>query len=203
MAVFNEEEKSALFLPEIYHGINNHSFHTYEAFYEKCAADNYLEKALYLDEKIYLPDDLLMKADKMTMANSLEARSPFLDHKLVEFVAQLPHEYKLRGKTGKYILKQTVKDIIPEEIVYRRKHGFNVPVQTWLSGWLREYARELLSEQFIRQQGIFNPDYVQFAWRLMEKKAYNYDRRVWLILMFQIWYCIFIDKSINVRTESM
>jgi len=130
---------------------------------------------------------------------SLEARSPFLDHKLIEFVAQIPPGFKLRGKVSKYILKETVKDLVPSEIVFRRKHGFNVPIQTWLSGWLKDYAREFLSEKFIKRQGIFNPEYIHIIWDLMEKKVYNYDRRIWLLLMFQIWYGIFIEGTIDVH----
>ena len=198
MAVFNEEEKKDLLLTGSYPH-NNNPYSVYENYFKQCSSHNYLEKALYLDEKVYLPDDLLMKADKMSMANSLEARSPFLDHKLIEFVAQIPPGFKLRGKVGKYILKETVKDFVPREIVFRRKHGFNVPIQTWLSGWLEDYAREFLNEKFIKRQGIFNPEYIRLIWDLMEKKAYNYDRRIWLLLMFQIWYGIFIEGTIDIH----
>ncbi|MEE8415690.1 MAG: asparagine synthase (glutamine-hydrolyzing) [Desulfobacterales bacterium] len=198
MGVFNEEEKKKLFNPAAGF-ISDRPYSAFSSYWHNTTANNYLEKALYVDEKIYLPDDLLMKVDKMAMANSLEVRSPFLDHKLIEFVAQIPERMKLRGSIGKYVLKQAVKQIVPEEIIQRRKHGFNVPIQTWLTGWLEEYARDILSESNLRQQGIINPEYVHDLWSSMRGNTYNYDRRIWLLLMFQIWYGIFIERNIDVQ----
>lgn len=198
MSVFNEEEKKQLFNSATGF-ISDHPYSAFSEHWHSATGGNYLDKALYVDEKAYLPDDLLMKVDKMSMANSLEARSPFLDHKLIEFVSQIPEGMKLRGKIGKYALKQAVAQIVPEDIIQRRKHGFNVPIQTWLTGWLEEYARDILSESTLREQAIFNPEYVHSLWPSMKDGAYNYDRRIWLLMMFQVWHGIFIERNIDVH----
>jgi asparagine synthase (glutamine-hydrolysing) len=196
MSVFNEEEKKQLFNPTVGLGSDD-PYTVFSAYWQNATAGNHLEKALYVDEKVYLPDDLLMKVDKMSMANSLEARSPFLDHELIEFVSKIPARLKLKGNTGKYVLKQAMKEIVPEEIILRRKHGFNVPIQAWLMGCLEEYALDILNESKLREQGILRPEYVHSLWTSMKKGAYNVDRRIWLLLMFEIWYGLFIERKMD------
>jgi asparagine synthase (glutamine-hydrolysing) len=97
---------------------------------------------LYIDTKVWLPDDILLKADKMTMAHALELRVPFLDHKLVEFTAGLPAKFKLRGRWGKVLLREAMRGVLPEPILHRAKKGFPVPTEQWLRGPLKGYVRE-------------------------------------------------------------
>ena len=113
-----------------------------------------------LDVRLYLAEDILTKVDLASMAVSLEVRAPFLDPRVAEYAASLPLNYKLRGRTSKYILKRAVSDLLPGFVTRRGKKGFGVPVAEWLKGKLRPLARDLLSPERIRRGGLFNADYV-------------------------------------------
>ena len=119
-----------------------------------------LNRMLYLDIKTWLVDDILIKADRMSMAPSLELRSPFLDHRIAEFAASLPVKYKLNGRTGKYILKKSMEGILPSEIIYRAKKGFPTPLETMFKHELNEYATELLTDRRTVDRGYFDPGFV-------------------------------------------
>src|SRR6185503_18329247 len=120
-----------------------------------------LDELLYIDSKSYLPGDILTKVDRMSMAVSLEARVPLLDHKLIEFVNSIPAHLKLNGLETKYIFKRAVRDFVPSEILDRPKQGFGVPVQEWINQQLRERMHETLTEQRTRERGYTEPAYVQ------------------------------------------
>ncbi len=121
---------------------------------------------LYVDTKQWLPDFLLLRGDKLTMANSLEARVPLLDHKLVDFAASLPPALKLRGKTRKYLLRQVARKYLPSSIINRKKQGFPIPIGTWFRGPCREFLRDLLAEPTLARRGLFQPRLVT---RLIEE----------------------------------
>jgi asparagine synthase (glutamine-hydrolysing) len=123
---------------------------TVDETYQRCPASDPLHRMLYLDLNTWLPDDLLVKADRMSMAHSLELRVPFLDHEVVEFVWQLPSDLKIREETSKYLLKESVKDLLPADIIHRTKMGFPVPLQSWFRQDLAGFARETL----LQTQGI-------------------------------------------------
>jgi asparagine synthase (glutamine-hydrolysing) len=112
-----------------------------------------LDRLLYLDSKTYLPGDILTKVDRMSMAVSLEARAPLLDHKLIDFVTRVPAALKLAGLETKHLLKQAVADLIPGEILHRPKQGFGVPIQEWINQQLRSRIRDTLSDSRTRQRG--------------------------------------------------
>src|SRR5439155_695554 len=114
------------------------------SYYQRVGDQTDLNQMLYVDTKVWLPDDLLIKADKMTMAASVELRVPFLDHRLVEFAARLPVGYKLRGHEGKYLLKKVMESFLPQDIVYRRKAGFALPLPEWFRKDLYELSREVM-----------------------------------------------------------
>jgi asparagine synthase (glutamine-hydrolysing) len=143
----------------------------------------------------YLPDDLLIKADRASMAASLEARAPFLDHKLVELAARIPSNLKLRGRTTKYILKMAAAGILPDDIIHRPKHGFGVPVGRWFRDDLRDYAREILLDPAALARGYFR----EFAIReLLDEHTSgqrNHGQRIWTLLTFEWWHRLFIDPS--------
>jgi asparagine synthase (glutamine-hydrolysing) len=154
-----------------------------------------LNKMLYIDTKLYLQDDLLTKVDRATMAASLEARAPYLDHALVEFVSGLPSDLKLRGLTTKYILRRALKGLVPEKVLTRRKKGFGVPVGRWLQEDLRGFAQEVLSREILEKQGLLNGEFVQRL--LMEHLRGHKDHRkiLWTLLVFQIWYRHYIEEK--------
>src|SRR5205823_2251997 len=135
----------------------------------------------------YLPDDLLVKSDRCTMANSLEGRSPFLDRELVEYVADLPDDMKLRGRTTKYILREAFKDLLPPAVKRRGKMGFGVPLGTWFRNDLRDYMKDLLLPSNARYRDYLSGPYVeQLVARHLSGDA-NLGHQLWSILSFEQW----------------
>jgi asparagine synthase (glutamine-hydrolysing) len=162
-------------------------------YYEKLDKGDTVNTMLAVDRKTLLPDDLLFKIDVATMSHGLEARSPFLDHHLVEFVAGLPGNLKLRGFEKKYILKEAMKDILPPQILKRRKKGFDVPVGRWLKNELNEVCQDiLLSDSLVMEIFIKKKLEEVFADHLTDRK--DWGRFLWMILMLHIWAKVLFGK---------
>jgi len=155
---------------------------------------DFLDRLMYLDIKTWLPNDVLLKNDKMTMAHSLEARVPFLDHKFAEFTTKIPSNLKLKWLSEKYILRKSMKGLIPEEIIKRKKHGFTVPIKTWMDGDLKSISDDIFSKRKIEERGYWNYPYIE---RLLQKDMGNefYRRQFWTILTFEMWHKIFIERE--------
>jgi asparagine synthase (glutamine-hydrolysing) len=145
------------------------------------------------DVNTYLPGDLLVKVDITTMANSLEARSPFLDHHLMEWAARLPADLKLRAGTTKYLLKKAVADWLPRELIDRPKMGFGVPLAAWLRTDLRELCWDVLTDRTARSRGYFRTEGVI---DLLHRHGDGHDHspRIWALLQFELWHRTFIDE---------
>ncbi len=155
-----------------------------------------LDKLLYADTKTYL-HELLMKQDQMSMAASIESRVPFLDHKLAEYSAKLPREMKLRGGTTKWILREAMKGILPQEILDRPKMGFPVPIGRWFRGEYKHIVDEYVLGERAMSRGIFNDDALRKL--VAEHNAgRKHDERLWLLVNFEIWMRRFIDGE-NVK----
>jgi asparagine synthase (glutamine-hydrolysing) len=154
-----------------------------------------LRRMTYVDIKSWLPDDLLLKADKMTMAHALELRVPFLDHKLMEFCHALPDDYRLRGRQGKYLLKKVMEKYLPPGIVYRKKKGFPVPVAAWFRGPLWERTREVLLDRRARERGYFRPEYVAEVLRLHKEGKQDLSRRIFSLLALEMWHRKYVDRE--------
>jgi asparagine synthase (glutamine-hydrolysing) len=148
-------------------------------------ADSLLDRLLYADIKTYL-HELLMKQDQMSMATSIESRVPFLDHKLVEFTCSLPERLKLRGGTTKYVLRESMKRVLPEAILSRSKMGFPVPIGTWFRGAHRWVMDEYVLSERALSRGLFNPDLVRSVVK-RHQSGENHDERLWALLNFEIW----------------
>lgn len=146
------------------------------------------ELSAYFDLVSYLPDDILTKVDRASMAVSLEARTPFLDHELVEFSFGIPSSLKIKDAEGKWLLKQVLNEYVPKKMVDRPKKGFSVPLADWLRGPLRDWAENLLDEYRLKQQGLFDATQVRLVWEQHKSGACDWHNRLWSILMFQVWY---------------
>ena len=161
------------------------------AVLEQTDATSLLDRLLYADIKTYL-QELLMKQDQMSMATSVESRVPFLDHKLVEFSCGLPERLKLRGGTTKYILRQSMKDVLPQSILARPKMGFPVPIGSWFRGAYSPVVDEYVLSERARARGIFNPDYVQTIVS-RHREGEDHAERLWSLVNFEIWQRQFFD----------
>ena len=153
-----------------------------------------LNQMLYVDTKTWLPDDLLIKADKITMANSLELRVPLLDHKVLEFAASLPPEYKVKGKQTKRVLKAAFAKVLPAEILNRKKAGFPVPYGGWLRNGLAEPVHDILLSNHACSRGYFRAGTVENLLK-SNKKNGKYAKEVFSLLMVELWHRAFVDPA--------
>ena len=153
-----------------------------------------LNQMLYVDSKTWLPDDLLVKADKITMANSLELRVPLLDHVVLEFAASLPAEFKVRERETKRILKATFAKSLPEEILKRKKAGFPVPYEAWLRGDHQQHVAEVVLSDRCLSRGYFEKGEVR---RLLAANARDgsFAKEVFCLLVLELWHRAFLDEA--------
>jgi asparagine synthase (glutamine-hydrolysing) len=158
-----------------------------------------LERLLYLDSKTYLPGDILVKVDRMSMANSLETRAPLLDHRLIEFAQTIPASFKLRGLETKYILKRAAEGLIPDEIINRPKQGFDVPIRGWFNRELREMLDDTLNDRRARERGDFNHRAVMAILDEHRRGVRDHSRRLWSLLVLELWRRAFIDQRPEAR----
>jgi asparagine synthase (glutamine-hydrolysing) len=148
----------------------------------------HLDQALMADIKSWLVDDLLMKVDKTSMMNSLEARAPFLDYRLVEFALSIPDEYRIQNGVEKYILRESFKEFLPSSIVERRKHGFDLPMHLWIREELSPLVQEYLSPSKIRNNGFFNEEVVSELLDMHNRQGARFERLLFSVLMLQMWW---------------
>jgi asparagine synthase (glutamine-hydrolysing) len=185
---FSPDQRRSLWLPELWQETQSHNAEEWLLDrYDESPGAGRLDRTLQCDLNTYLPGDLLVKADRMSMAASLEARSPFLDHNLVEWVARLPESLKLHGRQGKYLLKRAFTQYLPEEVLHHRKQGFSIPAGTWFRGPLAEWSRQILVGDNSPMCPWF--DIHQMKTWLDEHKAGREDhgKRIWALVMLSLW----------------
>lgn len=170
---------------------------SFELILNRCGeaeADSFLDRVLYADVMMYLPDDLLVKVDVASMANSLEARSPFLDHEFMEFAAGIPAEMKLKGLTTKYILKEALRNILPDEVLFREKMGFGVPIDYWFRNELKGMVYDTLLSEKAVSRGYFKKESIKKILDEHVSEKWNWHNHIWNLLMLELWHRMFIDE---------
>lgn len=190
---FNTASRQQLYSPWVKESLKRTAENYLLDIYNNARADNSLDRMLYTDVNSYLPEDLLVKMDIASMANSLESRSPFLDHKLMEFSAGIPAHLKLKGLTLKYILKKALKGFLPDEILTRGKMGFGVPISRWFRGELKEYLQEILSVESIRKRGYLQPEPIQNLINQHLAGRVDHGARLWTLLTLELWCQKYLD----------
>ena len=163
------------------------TFDMFKEIYDKAPAQDHLSRIQYLDIKTYLCEDILTKVDRASMAVSLEVRCPILDHVFMEYAAKIPYNLKLKGLEGKYIFKKALKKYLPDEILYRKKMGFGVPILEWMKGDLKDYTRTLVLEGDASQTYL-NVPHLTRIWKEHQRGVRNWSTELWIVMMFNLWY---------------
>ncbi len=191
---YSPEDKTELYTKEFQlKTADYNSYQIFENWFSQANGSGILDATLLTDMMTYLPNDLLVKVDIASMANSLEARSPFLDHILIEFAASLPENLKVRNFELKYLLKKIAAKLVPREAIYRRKMGFGVPVSHWFRNEMKNFVKQiLLSEKFAARK-ITNPKYVERIVAEHIEAKQDHGWKLWILIMLELWFQEFID----------
>jgi asparagine synthase (glutamine-hydrolysing) len=194
ISAFDEEAKRNLYSDSFrYETAQFRTASIIEPWFAKANGAGIVDAALLTDTMTYLPNDLLVKMDIASMAVSLEARSPFLDHHVMEFAASLPEKMKLRRLTTKYLLKRVLRKLVPQENLRRSKMGFGVPVGYWFRGSMQPFLRETLLSDRALSRGLFKPEMVRRAVEQHIEGRKDHSYRLWSLLMLELWFQRFID----------
>jgi len=177
-------------------------FAGFRAAYDACPSSDPLDRALYVDVKTYLVDDIMTKVDKMSMAVSLEAREPLLDHKLLEFAATVPSSLKLKDGRSKYLLRRLLEKRLPKSIVDRPKHGFEAPIGEWLRGPLAPMVDALLLDGRMKDRGVLDNRAVGRLWQEHRCGSRDHRHRLWSLVMLELWFRQYVDRPTAVRAET-
>jgi asparagine synthase (glutamine-hydrolysing) len=196
VAFFSNALKGTIYSPEFasaMEGSDSVSF--IEDLYDSAMASSFLDRTLSVDVHSYLPDDILVKVDIASMANSLETRSPFLDHVLMEFAARCPVDLKMHRSDGKYLVRKAMEPYLPRDVIHREKMGFGMPVAEWFREDLREMAYDVLLSSRALSRGYFRKEGVRGL--LEEHVAGREDHayRLWALLFLELWFREFIDGN--------
>ncbi len=195
MIFLQQLERNLLFTDDVKTGMQEKdSYKFIREYFKKVLpqTDDDINQQMYVDVKTYLVDNILVKVDRMSMATSLEARVPFLDHRFVEFAASVPGNEKLQGKKSKVILKQSMKELLPKEILYRGKEGFSIPIKNWIKEDLKPMMMDILSPDKIKREGFFNIDFVEKLKKEHLDGVENHSHRLWALMVFGKWYDIYM-----------
>ena len=192
-SVFRQDDLEALLAPDLRAELDGARERAdLERLFARAASLDALNRYLLADLTTWLPEDLLMKVDKMSMSVSLEARVPYLDHRIVELLAGMPSSLKWRGGS-KYLLKRAAASLLPEDIINRPKHGFTLPLARWLRAELREFATDLLLGRRARARGFFHAPSVERSWTGYLAGREDCFMQVWVLLNFEVWCRVFLD----------
>ena len=201
--MFEPDAKGRLYSGDFRRTVNGHdAFTSFRDAYRACRSADPLDRSMYVDARTYMIDDVLTKVDRMSMAVSLEAREPLLDHKLLEFAARVPASLKLKDGQSKYLLRRVLERRVPRSIIERKKSGFAAPIGAWLRGPLAPMAAELLGDGRLRNRGIFNHAEITRLWQEHRSGQAEHPHRLWQLIMLELWFREFIDKG-ETRTAAV
>ncbi len=196
MSTFNRDAKADLYTDDFERKISdNDAIDVLEKWFARSNGSGVLDSTLLTDQMTYLPNDLLVKVDIATMANSLEGRSPFLDHKVIEFAATLPEDLKMRRFETKSLLKKVASRLVPKDVIYRRKMGFGVPVGTWFRGEMKDFVRDVLLGEKSLKRGIIKPEIIERYVSEHTSGERDHAFQLWTLLMLELWFQQFIDQN--------
>ena len=186
VSTLSNELRNNLFSPQLKQELQGYkAVEVFKRHAANAQTDNPLSLVQYLDIKTYLPGDILTKVDRASMAHALEVRVPLLDHQLVEWMAGLAPDIKLKGRVGKYIFKKSLEAYLPDDILYRPKMGFAVPLDAWFKGPLKEKVREALLGETMKQCGLFNQTFIEHMVNQHQSGLKDYSTPIWSLLMFE------------------
>lgn len=196
MSLFTPTDKRALLTDGFRRGLNGHDpFIAFRSHFDRVRGLDHLRRILYVDLKTWLPNDILVKMDRMAMANSLEVRSPLLDHHVIEFAAGLPSEMKYHGRTSKYLLKRFAERRVPPSVIHRPKMGFSIPLASWLRGELRPMGEDLLLSDRALGRSYFQAETIRGMWDRHQRGERNHSHHLWALMVLELWHRLFIDES--------
>ncbi len=193
---FTEDAKQQLFTEDAKSKIkDNNSADKILQHYESENVEHFIDRMLYTDLMTRMPDHLLAIVDRMSMAHSLESRSPLVDYKVVEYAASIPAEMKLKGKNLKYILKKVASRYLPDELIYRKKQGFGFPLGLWMRNDLSTFLERLFNESRFVELGIFNRSYVRRLLHEHLSGMADHNFRLWILINLEIWYRLYFENE--------
>jgi len=179
---------------------NINPFRFINEYYLTCNLKDRVAREQYMEIKSFLVDNVLVKADRMGMANALEVRVPYLDHKFLELCATIPSSMKLKGLTTKYIFKKSMLGLLPKNIVYRKKHGFSFPIKNWLRNELKEYMIDLLHNSEIIKEN-FDIYHLEKLIEQHVRGVQNHSHRLWALMNLELWHRKFIQPEVFVNVK--
>jgi asparagine synthase (glutamine-hydrolysing) len=196
MSLFTPADKRALLSDGFHRTVRGYDpYSAFRRHFDRVRGLDHLSRILYVDLKTWLPNDILVKMDRMAMANSLEVRSPLLDHRLIEFAATLPSDLKYRRGTSKYLLKRYAERRAPTSVIHRPKMGFSIPLAAWLRGELRPTAEELLLSERTLERDYFRPAEIRAMWRRHQEGRRDHSHQLWALLVLELWHRLFADQT--------
>jgi asparagine synthase (glutamine-hydrolysing) len=196
MSTFKPALKPELYTTEFARAVADQDASEFlDQWFDRANGSGILDATLMTDQMTYLPNDLLVKVDIASMANSLEARSPFLDHHVIEFAASLPESLKMNRFRTKSLLKKIAARLVPREVIYRRKMGFGVPVGHWLRGEMKDFLRDVLLSDKALNRGIIRGEKIREYVEEHIDGKFDHSFQVWTLLMLELWFQRFIDRQ--------
>lgn len=200
VTAFTREERLSLLLPDFHRIVGDGAEQLYMQLANEREWDSDTNEMMYVELKTRLPECMLARTDRISMAVSLEARTPFLDHRLVEWALKIPADRKVRGRQEKFLLKEAVKPLLPTSVTRRGKQGLAVPFALWTRFGIGQEIERILSKKAMSRRGIFNPDYVQELLSHWSPREARHSQLIWSLLCFELWCRIYLDRDLDPAT---